>query len=192
MKKRLFPSAADSSPSSLLASLRISFPFSQNIEFLEFGSHFLSSADNKPIISAIHSAREESGWAVKIWVQVGDLASAQEAIEQGTDVIVAQGVDAGGHQWAHGAGVVVLVPELGNLVNRMGKVDEVAVVAAGGIVDGSGVVAGLSLGVRQFRWSQLIDCSESSKLSLYIPKRKVGAQPLIRNLRSGSPGAERS
>jgi hypothetical protein len=46
--------------------------------------------------------------------------------------------------------------------------------------------------VRQNGSSQLIDCYESANLSLYIPKRKVGAQPLIRSLRSGSPGAERS
>jgi hypothetical protein len=38
---------------------------------------------------------------------------------------------------------------------------------------------------------ELIDCYDSAKLSLYIPKRKVGTQPLIRSLRSGSPGAER-
>jgi hypothetical protein len=38
---------------------------------------------------------------------------------------------------------------------------------------------------------QLIDCYESAKLPVYIPKRKVGTQPLIRSLHSGSPGAER-
>jgi hypothetical protein len=39
--------------------------------------------------------------------------------------------------------------------------------------------------------SELIDCYESAKLPVYIPKRKVEAQPLIRCIRSGSPGAER-
>jgi hypothetical protein len=38
---------------------------------------------------------------------------------------------------------------------------------------------------------ELIAFYESAKLPVYIPKRKVEAQPLIRRLRSASPGAER-
>ena len=83
---------------------------------------------------------------MRVFVQVGDLSSAGEAIEQGADVVVAQGGDAGGHQWAHGASVVVMVPEVRNLVGQMEKGEEVAVVAAGGVVDGRGVVAALGLG----------------------------------------------
>jgi NAD(P)H-dependent flavin oxidoreductase YrpB (nitropropane dioxygenase family) len=41
---------------------------------------------------------------------------------------------------------MVVVPEVRNLVDQMGKGNEVAAVAAGGIVDGRGVVTGLSLG----------------------------------------------
>jgi len=106
-----------------------------------------SGADHKPIIEAIRAAREKEDWDIRVWVQAGDLQSAREAVGQGADVIVAQGVDGGGHQWAQGAGVVVVVPEVRDLVVEMGKGGEVAVVAAGGIVDGRGVVAGLSLGM---------------------------------------------
>jgi nitronate monooxygenase len=105
-----------------------------------------SGADHKEIIARIRATREESDWAVRIFVQIGTLASAKEAIEQGADVIVAQGGDAGGHQWTQGVSVMVLVPEVRDLVNQMGKRDEVAVLAAGGIVDGRGAVAALSLG----------------------------------------------
>jgi hypothetical protein len=38
---------------------------------------------------------------------------------------------------------------------------------------------------------ELIDSIESAKLPIYIPVRKIGAQPLIRCPHSGSPGAER-
>jgi nitronate monooxygenase len=86
-----------------------------------------------------------------VFVQIGDLESAREAVVQGADVIVCQGVDAGGHQWKNGAGVVVLVPEVKELIKEMGRGNEVAVVAAGGIVDGRGVVAGLSLGKYEAR-----------------------------------------
>ena len=82
---------------------------------------------------------------MKIFVQVGTLDAATEAMRQGADVVVAQGADAGGHQFKVGAGVAVLVPEVRDLVEKEGKV-EVAVVAAGGLVDGRGVVAGLGLG----------------------------------------------
>jgi hypothetical protein len=37
---------------------------------------------------------------------------------------------------------------------------------------------------------ELIDCYESAKLPIYIPKRKVEAQPLFRSLRLASPGSE--
>ena len=83
---------------------------------------------------------------MKIFVQVGAVDAAREAVRQGADVVVAQGTDAGGHQIKVGAGVVVLVPEVRDLVEKEGK-GEVAVVAAGGLVDGRGVVAALGLGM---------------------------------------------
>jgi hypothetical protein len=43
------------------------------------------------------------------------------------------------------------------------------------------------LSERSCRKYQLIDCYESAKLPVYIPKKKLGTQPLIRSLRSGSP-----
>lgn len=105
-----------------------------------------TSEDHREIIAAIKAAREKENWDVKVFVQVGDVGSAREAVDHGADVIVVQGVDAGGHQWAQGAGVVALVPEVRDLVVEMGKGEEVAVVATGGMVDGRGVAAGLSLG----------------------------------------------
>lgn len=97
------------------------------------------------IIAACH----EHGF--KVFVQVGTVAAAREAVQDGADVIVAQGIDAGGHQFASGAGIVSLVPEIrawlreqeGQLV-RQGR--EVVLVAAGGISDGNGVVGAIALG----------------------------------------------
>ncbi|KAK7716957.1 hypothetical protein SLS64_000907 [Diaporthe eres] len=83
---------------------------------------------------------------IKVFVQVGTVAAAREAARDGADVIVAQGVDAGGHQFAAGAGVVSLVPEIRAMLNDdfMGK--DIALVAAGGIADPSAVVAAIALG----------------------------------------------
>ncbi|KAI2613204.1 FMN-dependent 2-nitropropane dioxygenase [Hypoxylon fragiforme] len=88
------------------------------------------------------SSSSEEEWTPKLVVQVGSVAAALGAAQHGADVVVAQGVDAGGHQSAVGAGIVSLVPEIVDaLAGR-----EVAVWAAGGIVDGRGVAAALALG----------------------------------------------
>jgi enoyl-[acyl-carrier protein] reductase II len=75
----------------------------------------------------------------KVCHQVGSVTAAQEAARAGVDVIIAQGIEAGGH----GAGEVTTFA----LVPRV--VDTVAptpVVAAGGIGDARGLVAALALG----------------------------------------------
>jgi nitronate monooxygenase len=75
----------------------------------------------------------------KVCHQVGSAAAAQEAARAGVDVIIAQGVEAGGHV-AGEVTTMALVPRV---------VDTVAptpVVAAGGIADARGLVAALALG----------------------------------------------
>jgi nitronate monooxygenase len=75
----------------------------------------------------------------KAMVTVGSAEEARRAAELGADVIVAQGVEAGGHVWGK-IGTLVLVPAV---------VDAVAplpVIAAGGIADGRGIAAALGLG----------------------------------------------
>jgi nitronate monooxygenase len=71
--------------------------------------------------------------------QVQTAAMAVEAVEQGADIIVAQGAEAGGHGMA--CGTISLVPAVLDAVR--GKVP---VVAAGGIADGRGYAAALALG----------------------------------------------
>lgn len=105
-----------------------------------------SGADHQPLIEAIRKVQSKGHWDVKIFVQVGTVHAAKEALEQGVDVLVVQGVDAGGHQWAQGASLMSLLPEIRDLVARSARVNEVAIMAAGGIVDGRGCVAALGLG----------------------------------------------
>lgn len=105
-----------------------------------------TGADHAPIISAIREIREKETWEVKVFLQMGTVQAAKEALEQGADVLVVQGTDAGGHQWALGASLVVLVPEVRDLLINAGKLTEVALVAAGGIVDARGFAAVVCLG----------------------------------------------
>jgi enoyl-[acyl-carrier protein] reductase II len=70
--------------------------------------------------------------------QVHSVAQALRAAEDGADVIIAQGGEAGGFGGA--PGTIVLVPQVAKAV------DPVPVVAAGGIGDGRGLAAALMLG----------------------------------------------
>jgi len=87
-----------------------------------------------------------SAWGLKIFVQVGTLQSTRESLLDGADILVVQGGDAGGHQFAQGASVMTLVPEIADMLAEEEKSVTVPVIAAGGIMDGRGVAAALALG----------------------------------------------
>src|SRR6266550_5253158 len=69
----------------------------------------------------------------------GKVQHARRAVEAGCDIVVAQGTEAGGH-----TGTVATLPLVPQIVDAVG--DRVPVVAAGGIFDGRGLAAALSLG----------------------------------------------
>ena len=74
----------------------------------------------------------------KLIIQVVDMAEASQALDVGADVIVAQGTEAGGHGGTRAT--MSFVPAVVDLV------DPTPVLAAGGIADGRGLAAALSLG----------------------------------------------
>ena len=91
--------------------------------------------DPAPYVDRAHAA------GLKVIDQVGSVAAAQRSVRAGVDVVIAQGVEAGGHV-AGQVATSVLVPRV---------VDTVAptpVVAAGGIADARGLVAALALGAQ--------------------------------------------
>ena len=83
-------------------------------------------------------AHAQSGGA-KVIYSAGDAADAKVAADLGADAICAQGWEAGGHVRGT-VGSMALIPAI------VDAVGDVPVVAAGGIADGRGLAAALSLG----------------------------------------------
>ncbi|KAI0512806.1 FMN-dependent 2-nitropropane dioxygenase [Xylaria bambusicola] len=100
----------------------------------------------RTVIESLRSTAATVNWNPRVVVQVGTMDAAREAAELGADVIVAQGIEAGGHQFVRAAGIVSLVPEVKDMVRNEFPDKEIAVWAAGGIADGRGVAAALALG----------------------------------------------
>lgn len=89
--------------------------------------------DAAPFIERCHAA------GVMVILQVGSADEARLAADAGVDVIVAQGVEAGGHVRGQ-LGLQSLLPAV------VEAVASIPVLAAGGIVNGRGLAAALSLG----------------------------------------------
>jgi nitronate monooxygenase len=92
----------------------------------------LSFGDPTPFAELVHNS------GAKLIVQVTDLDEANQALDVGADVIVAQGTEAGGH--SGGRATLPFVPVVADLVAPT------PVLAAGGIADGRGLAAALVLG----------------------------------------------
>ncbi|KAF2622897.1 inosine monophosphate dehydrogenase [Macroventuria anomochaeta] len=112
----------------------------------------------KPAVVWLFAAKQFDDYAVwakavrevspksQIWVQAGSVASALQIAEQTKpDALCLQGADAGGHGFEKGSGIISLLPETADAFEAAGFRD-VALLASGGIMDGRGVAAAMSLG----------------------------------------------
>lgn len=125
-------------PSSHLSE-QLGIIFEEKVPVLSFGL-----GDTTRFVSEAH----EEG--AKVIAMVSTVDEARKVADGGADVIIAQGSEAGGHRStfalnqngdAHLIGTIALVPQVVDAV-------KVPVVAAGGIMDGRGIAAALSLGAQ--------------------------------------------
>ena len=95
-------------------------------------------------------ARRVTQGRTKIWVQVGSVRDAVEVTRTcQPNVLVVQGQDAGGHGLERCAGLIALFPEVDDDVSSLCEnagIKKPILVAAGGIMDGRGAAAAVSLG----------------------------------------------
>ena len=119
---------------------------------------------------------------VSVWEQIGDVEAARKAVGNGIEVIVAQGWEAGGHNYG-GLPTFVLVPEI------VEAVAPALVLAAGGVTTGRQVVAALALGADGV-WvgSRLVATKEAAIHDEH--KRRIVSSTGDQTVRSGIFGPE--
>ena len=97
----------------------------------------LSFGDLQPFADRIHAA------GIPLIAQVQTLDQARQALDAGAEILVAQGGEAGGHGMTVRS-TFTLVPDVVDLAAQHSL--ETLVLAAGGVVDGRGLAAALTLG----------------------------------------------
>ncbi|WP_034594416.1 NAD(P)H-dependent flavin oxidoreductase [Hamadaea tsunoensis] len=99
-----------------------------------------------PAVASFHWGHPKSAWierlhaaGVRVFEQVGSVETAIAAADGGVDVIVAQGEEAGGHNYG-------TLPTFALVPLVVDAVAPVLVLASGGVADGRGLAAALMLG----------------------------------------------
>ena len=116
--------------------------------------------DPKPYVEEAHRR------GTKVFIQVGSVEEAKTAAEAGVDAIIAQGVEAGGHVKST-ISLSTIVPAVVEAVKPL------PVIAAGGIANGRGVVAALSLGAQAVSMGTRFLCSEETEVLRAYKERVV-------------------
>jgi len=117
---------------------------------------------------------------VKVMSVVGSVASARLAERLGVDIIIAEGMEAGGEIGE--VATMALVPQVVDSVR-------LPVVAAGGIADGRGLVAALALGAQGVQMGTRFLCSEECIAHPRVKARIINAgdrSTLVTGRRGGS------
>jgi nitronate monooxygenase len=97
----------------------------------------LSFGELRPFADRVHAA------GVPLIAQAQTVDHARRALDAGAEIVVAQGGEAGGHGMS-ARSTFTLVPEVADIVAE--RSPDTLVLAAGGVVDGRGLAAALSLG----------------------------------------------
>ncbi len=108
------------------------------------------------------------GEGITVIHQVGSLADAHRALAAGVDILIVQGVDAGGHVWATQS-VYTLLPEIC-------RISAVPVIAAGGIATGQAIAAAMMLGAQGVSCGTAFLATFESNAHSYHKQRVIDAK----------------
>lgn len=108
------------------------------------------------------------GAGIVLFGSATNLSEARQLESAGIDAVVAQGYEAGGHRGIFDPSAIDDCLGLSALVRVLVSNLKVPVIAAGGIMDGAGIVAFLNLGAQACQLgTAFIDCPESSADSYF-------------------------
>ncbi|WP_223190446.1 nitronate monooxygenase [Nonomuraea terrae] len=117
------------------------------ITFFGTAEQIAVCAEERVPIVSFHWGHPPADWlkplheaGVSVWEQIGSADAARLAVDDGAEAVIAQGWEAGGHNYG-GLPTMVNVPAIADAVG-----ERAMVLAAGGITDGRQVAAALSLG----------------------------------------------
>lgn len=144
---------------------------------------FFTSAGNPKTFTSL--LKEKDCTVVHV---VANLKYGMKAQETGCDAVVGEGVEAGGHNGADQLTTFCLIPQLVDKLN-------IPVIAAGGIADGRGILAALSLGAEGVqigtRFAATVESSAHDNYKQEIVKsgdqdttlafKKIGLVRIIKN-----------
>ncbi|PZP97951.1 MAG: 2-nitropropane dioxygenase [Variovorax paradoxus] len=128
-------------------------------------------------------------WGAQVWSSATTVAEAVWLQQHGADVVIAQGLEAGGHRGhflSHDlglqSGTMALLPQIVDAVS-------VPVVAAGGIADARGVQAALALGAAAVQvGTAYLGCDEAETSALHrAALRDLAAPTELTRLFTGRP-----
>jgi nitronate monooxygenase len=128
--------------------------------------------DPAKYIDQIHSG------GAKVMSMVTSVEDAVNVVRNGSDIVMAQGAEAGGHRSTLNIisdkedipliGTMALVPQIMDAVKKEVRDRPIPVVASGGIVDGRGLLAALALGASGVAiGTRFLVCRESGALQGY-------------------------